>query len=115
MPKCIAIRAVKLVEPQPSDWPIAEVVRSNQAVEVSDLEDRFGAFSCGPYPEPLKTAMALPITPPGLDRPTAILVAGVSSRLPLDDVYRAFYDLVSVTVTSAVATGLAHEEERKRA
>src|SRR5713226_1341364 len=45
-PKCIAIPGVELGEPQPSDWPIAEVARSNQAVEVSDLDRRFGRFSC---------------------------------------------------------------------
>src|ERR1043166_6874363 len=115
VPNCIDTRALQLEETQASDWPIAEVARSNQTVEVSDLDRRFGRFSCGPYPEPLKTALALPITPPGFGRPTAILIAGVSPRLPLDDAYRAFYDLVAATVTSAVATGRAYEEERSRA
>ncbi|PYR26870.1 MAG: two-component system sensor histidine kinase/response regulator, partial [Acidobacteria bacterium] len=54
-------------------------------------------------------------TPPGCDRPIAILVAGVSTRLPLNDTYRAFYDLITAAVTSAVANARAYEEERKRA
>jgi len=115
VPECIASPTVKLGEPQPSAWPISEVVGANQAVQVSDLDGRFGVVSCGPYPEPLKTALALPITPPGFERPMAVLVAGVSSRLPLDEGYRAFYDLVAATVTSAVATARAYEEERRRA
>jgi signal transduction histidine kinase len=42
-------------------------------------------------------------------------VAGVSSRLPLDDTYRAFYDLLAAGVTTAVANARAYEEERTRA
>src|SRR5437667_2107916 len=85
VPKCIAVPVVNLAEPQPSSWPIAEVASSNQAVQVSDLDVRFGSFSCGPYPETPKIALALPIAPPGMERPTAVLVAGVSSRLPLNE------------------------------
>ena len=43
-----------------------------------------------------------------------ILVAGVSTRLELDDSYRAFYDLLAANVTTEVANARAHEEERKR-
>jgi signal transduction histidine kinase len=96
-------------------WPLADVARSNQSQQVDNLKTRFGSFSCGPYPEPPTTAMILPITPPGYDRPVAILVAGVSSRLPLNDAYRAFYDLLAATVTTAVANARAYEEARKRA
>jgi signal transduction histidine kinase len=42
-------------------------------------------------------------------------VAGVSSRLPLDDTYRAFYDLLAAGVTTAVANARAYKEERTRA
>ena len=56
----------------------------------------------------------LPIIPPGCERPTAILVAGVSSRLRLNDAYRYFYDLVVAAVTSTVANARAHEEQRQR-
>jgi signal transduction histidine kinase len=45
----------------------------------------------------------------------AILVAGVSSRLPLDEAYGAFYDLLAGTITSSVNNARAYEEERKRA
>jgi signal transduction histidine kinase len=110
----IAIPTIGL-EDQRSGWPLAEVARSNEPQQVDDLEARFGSFSCGPYPETTKTAMVLPITPPGHDRPIAILVAGVSSRLPLNEDYRAFYDLLAAAVTSRVANARAYEEERKRA
>src|SRR5437870_8816539 len=44
-----------------------------------------------------------------------VLVAGVSSRLALNETYRAFYDLLAAGVTTAVANARAYEEERKRA
>jgi signal transduction histidine kinase len=100
---------------QKSAWPLADVARSGQAQTVRDLEARFGPLLCGEYLESQKDALALPITPPGCERPVAVLVAGVSSRLPLNETYRAFYDLVAAGVTTAVANGRAYEEERGRA
>jgi PAS domain S-box-containing protein len=95
-------------------WPLAEVARSGQSVAVA-LETRFASFSCPPYPESLQMAVALPITPPGSDRPLAILIAGASPRLPLNDAYYAFYDLLAAGVTTAVASARSHEDERRRA
>jgi signal transduction histidine kinase/DNA-binding response OmpR family regulator len=43
------------------------------------------------------------------------MVAGVSTRLPLNDLYRAFYDLMAAAVTAAVANARAYEQERRRA
>src|SRR5437867_541089 len=115
LPGTLGIRGVELEGSDPSIWPLAEVARANKPLQVDGLEKRFGPFSCGPYPEAPKTALALPISPPGCARPIAILVVGVSSRLPLNETYRAFYDLVAATVTSAVANARAYEEERRRA
>jgi signal transduction histidine kinase len=115
LPEAVAIASLDMSVRQGSTWPLPEVVRSNQAQEVADLAGRFGSFLCGPYPEPPTKALALPIMPPGCERPLAILVAGVSSRLPLNESYRAFYDLLATTVTAAVANARAYEEERKRA
>src|SRR5208283_3246573 len=109
-----AAAVVDLGASQESAWPFAEVVRSGRAQHVDGLE-RFGQLFCGEYPESLKEAMALPITPPGCERPVGILVAAVSSRSALNDAYRAFYDLLAAGVTSEVANARAYEEERKRA
>src|SRR6195256_5696240 len=96
-------------------WPLAAVARSGQAQHVKDLEARFGHLACGEYSESQKEALALPITPPGCERPVGVLVAGVSSRLALNEAYRAFYDLLAAAVTTEVANARAYEEERKRA
>src|SRR5258706_10850022 len=113
LPDSIAIPLIDLGR-QDSVWPLTEVARANQRTRIDDLEMRLGRFSCGPYPETPKSALALPITPAGCERPLAILVAGVSSRLPLDEAYGAFYDLLASTITSSVNNARSYEEGRKR-
>lgn len=88
---------------------------SGTALQVDDLEQRFGAVCCTAYPEAVHSALLLPVTPPGMDLPVAVIVAGISPRLALDDKYRGFYELLGAAVTSAVANARAHEEEIKRA
>jgi GAF domain-containing protein len=114
LPHEIAVPLIDL-NAQPTVWRLLEVGQSNGRVQINDLETRYGPFSCGPYPETPKTALALPITPAGCARPLAVLIAGVSSRLPLTEDYSAFYDLLAATITSSVHTARAYEEERKRA
>jgi diguanylate cyclase (GGDEF)-like protein len=53
--------------------------------------------------------------PPGADRAIGALVLGVSTRLPLDDNYRDFLDLVAQTVTGQLTTAMANEQEQARA
>jgi len=98
-----------------SPWPMSEVMQSGSGIQVDRLELRFGPIPCGPYPEMPKTALVLPILPPGSDRPLAAFVAAASSRLPLDEAYRAFLDMLAATVTAAVANARAYEDERRRA
>src|SRR5207245_4716615 len=72
---------VNLEIPQQRGWPLIEVTHSGQARHVDDLEGRFGHLSCGHYPDSVKEAMALQITPSGCEQSVGILVAGVGSRL----------------------------------
>jgi signal transduction histidine kinase len=98
-----------------SIWPVEEAVRSGSAVHVDDVGRRLGPPPYGPYPEPPNAALVLPIFSPGADHPAAIFIAGVSPRLPLDEAYRSFYDLLASGVTTAVTNARAHEDERRRA
>jgi len=98
-----------------STWPLADVACSGRAQLAENLKSSFGAFSCGEYPEPSKEAMVLPIKLPGGEIPIAFLVAGVSTRLPLNEAYRAFYDLLAAAVASEMANARTYEGERKRA
>ena len=110
-----APRSVDLQGSSPIPWRLDEVAHTGQSVQLDELDARFGALACGPYPESPRTALVLPVRLPGSERASAIIVAGVSSRLPLDEEYRSFYGLLTANVSAAVANARAYEEERKRA
>ncbi|MBD2359013.1 response regulator [Tolypothrix sp. FACHB-123] len=96
-------------------WPLADVVRSPHSLQVDGLQDRWGELSCGPYPESPQTALVLPIRLPGAEHPMVLLVAGVSSRRPLDQPYRQFYKMLGDAVTNGLSKARAYEAESKRA
>ncbi|MDF1505576.1 ATP-binding protein, partial [Roseisolibacter sp. H3M3-2] len=96
-------------------WPLARVARLGRAALVDDLVERFGALPGGPWPEPPRTAVVLPMTRPGSEQTIGVLVAGLSPRRALDDDYGGFLQLVAGHIAQAVANGEAHEAERSRA
>jgi signal transduction histidine kinase len=91
------------------------VLRDGRTAHVTDLAAWCGPVHAGPYPEPVAQALMLPIALPGDDRPAGVLVAGISTRLPLDETYLGFLDLVGAGVSSAVANATAYEQQRRRA
>jgi len=70
---------------------------------------------CGPYEEPPATALVFPISIPGLDDPVALLIAGASPRLPLDESYKGFFSLLTAALASGLANARTYEAERQRA
>jgi PAS domain S-box-containing protein len=106
---------VDLSLPVPIVWPFAELLRSRRTELVRGIDKELSSTPCGPYPEPPKFAQLLPICLPGRDQPFGVLIAGVSARLPLDDGYGAFYELLGSAVTTAVTNARAHEDAQKRA
>ena len=96
-------------------WPLRQAASTRHPVLVTDLAQRFGPLYCGPYPEALPSALVLPLRMPGQDRAAAVMVAGISSRLPLNETYRAFYDLLAAGVSTAMAHADAYEIEHLRA
>ena len=110
----VAPQVIDLACPD-SGFPVAHVLRTGEMSHVTDLRAHFGEVHAGAYEEPLEQALLLPITLPGLERPTGVLVMGVSTRLALDESYRGFFDLVAAGVTSVLASATAYEQERARA
>ena len=96
-------------------WPVAQVARQRRCELVDDLEKRFGPLGCGPYPEPLRTALVMPLVPSGQEQVLGIFIAGVSTRRSLDEAYRTFYDMLGKGVTDALSSARAYELERSRA
>ena len=111
------LSTVELGGAPPTFWWLEEAVRSGSAVPVSDLAQHIDPASFtivtqgGEAP---KAALAMPIIPPGTDRAAAILIAGCSPSLPMNDAYRGFYDLLAASVSTAVANARAYEDERRR-
>jgi signal transduction histidine kinase len=91
------------------------VLHDGRTAHVTDLVRRFGPVQAGPHPESIEQALMLPIVLPGVERPVGVLVAGISTRLPLDETYLGFLDLVGAGVSSAVANATAYELQRRRA
>jgi signal transduction histidine kinase len=104
---------LRLAEDAP--WPLAEVLRSGHGVLVEDLGSRFGPLPGGPWPEPATRALLLPVSLGAGGETNAVLVAGLSPRLPLDDGYRDFLQLLSRQVAADAARARAYEEEKRRA
>ena len=98
-------------EPE-EDWPLERAMRG-ETVRVEDVERRL-AVGGGPWNEPVRTALVLPIASPG-PAPLGVLVVGVSPNRALDEGYRSFYALLVAQVSMAVRNAQAHEEQRQRA
>jgi hypothetical protein len=83
-------------------WPIAGVVRSERIGVVEGLEARFGAaVPAGPWADPPRQAVVVPTRSNRAHELAGVLVAGVSPRLALDELYRSFLELVAGQIAYA--------------
>ena len=51
----------------------------------------------------------------GQDKPSGLMVLGISPRRAFDDDYLGFFDLVRGKIAAAISNARAYQEERKRA
>jgi PAS domain S-box-containing protein len=97
-------------------WPLTETACTESIQVIENLADRFGTFvPPGPWSDPPRQAVVVPIRSNIAHRLAGFLVAGVSVRLKLDELYRSFYELLAGQIATAIANARAYEEERKRA
>ncbi|MCC7091620.1 MAG: PAS domain S-box protein [Nitrosomonas sp.] len=97
-------------------WPLRDVLRSGQLTVIDDLARHLdAAVPAGPWSDRPQQAVVAPIRSAVTQQPVGVLVAGVSARLRLDDMYRNFYALIASQIAAAVGNTRAHEEEKKRA
>lgn len=92
-----------------------QVLDCSNPLVVEHLAEQLGLSCLGPYLESPAKAILLPIRRAGLNRPAGVFVAAVSSRLPLNDSYRHFYDLIAGQLATAIAPARAYEDERRHA
>jgi PAS domain S-box-containing protein len=102
-------------EALPQPWPLAQALRSGDAIEVPNLSDRIGAFQTPLWPDLVETAFVLPLSAHSLSATTGFLILGISPRRVLDASYRGFLDLVAEHIATAIAGARAFEDERRRA
>jgi PAS domain S-box-containing protein len=78
-------------------WPLAKVAKSQAPELVEDLQQRFGDLIFQPWPEPVTRAYVLPLVM--ANSPVqAVLVFGISPRLPFDQNYRTFFQLLGARI-----------------
>ncbi|MGZ5718393.1 MAG: ATP-binding protein, partial [Burkholderiales bacterium] len=97
-----------------SPWPLAAVLRTKRSVGCARLVEHGVRIRAAPWAEYVDTALVVPIQA-AEDQLWGLLVAGVSTRRPLDAEYRTFFDLVAGHVGTAISDARAHEAQRQRA
>ena len=94
-------------------WPFGRASKGSVLVELDQTSPN--ALPAGPWPEAAKQALVMPLLVAGETEAVGFVVAGLSTRRPLDDDYRSFFDLLTGHIATAVTNARALEEERKRA
>ncbi|MFL6694869.1 MAG: response regulator, partial [Ramlibacter sp.] len=108
----LASADIALAEGAP--WFLAEVAGTRQPRHVPGI-DRIATVPAGPWPEPVRDALVLPLPAPTPSGPAGFLVAGLNPRRPVDAEYDDYLTLVAQQVAGAVADARSFEEEQQRA
>ena len=85
------------------------------ATVVVDDVARRAAVGGGPWKEPVRSALVMPIASAGHGPPLGAIIAGVSPSRALDEGYRSFYALLAAQASVAIRNAQAYQEERRRA
>ncbi|MEU5962418.1 ATP-binding protein [Micromonospora parva] len=106
--------AVELTDPGASayGWGLADAAEG-RATEVTDVADRL-PLPAGPWDDPVRTALALPLSSADEGQPRGVLLAGVSPSRGLDEAYRSFHQLLAQQISVALRNAQEYEEERRR-
>jgi signal transduction histidine kinase len=102
---------IALLTAVPAVWPLQSVLTGSEVTLALTGRELPG----GAWPEPAQTAMVLPLVRGGEAEAIGFIVLGASPRRVFDDSYRAFFELVSGSLSSAVTGAQAYEEARSRA
>lgn len=93
-----------------SPWPLASML-ANPAPAVVDLDSLGLQLSGSRWPDPIRTALVLPVNS-AQNRLSGILVFGTSPRRPLDYSYRTFFDLMACHVDAVLRAAIEYQEAR---
>lgn len=94
-----------------SPWPLTSML-ANPAPAVVELDSLGLQLSGRRWPDPIRTALVLPVTA-ARSRLTGILVFGASPRRPLDSSYRTFFDLMVRQLDAALRDALEYQDAKR--
>jgi signal transduction histidine kinase/FixJ family two-component response regulator len=95
-------------------WPLREVVDGGRGTLVPDVVARVGEIACADYPEPVSRAFVLPVRTSPLAPAFGFAVVGLSTRLPFDETYERFLEMLGGVMGTAMGAALAYEKELRR-
>ncbi|MGE5046989.1 MAG: response regulator, partial [Deltaproteobacteria bacterium] len=107
--RCTGVAGLSLSRSREDAWRVQEAAQTGRPIALEDLEELAGTGAT------IRRAITLPVMRPGEQRAAAVLVAGLSPLLALDEAYAGFLDLVAGQIAAAISAARAHEAERKRA
>ena len=105
-----APNVVRLDGSDEAGWPMADVNATERMAVVKDLAARLTEVPPGPWADPPRQAVVLPIPSNIQHRPAGMLVIGVSAQIALDDLYRSYLELGTAQLATAIANARAYEE-----
>ncbi|MDC0712977.1 ATP-binding protein [Stigmatella sp. ncwal1] len=94
-------------------WPLEQSL-AGETVRVDDVAQHL-PLPGGPWGDPVRSALLMPIASSGQGAPLGVLAVGVSPNRALDEGYASFYELLASQVSVALGNARAYDEERKRA
>jgi signal transduction histidine kinase len=95
-------------------WPFHALLASGEMTLVSDVIARIGSIECADYAEAVSGALLLALAPNSLGPPFGFAVVGLSTRLPKDESYRQFVEMLGEAASKAIGGALAYENEKRK-
>jgi signal transduction histidine kinase len=106
--------AAQVVQLQEEDelahWPLAQALRTRQAVVAEQLSSYAPPQPEAGEPVPVRRFVVLPLFRQGQDQMLGFLISGISADLPYDQQYQNFHELVAGQIATSIAGVRAREE-----
>ncbi|KFE63545.1 ATP-binding protein [Hyalangium minutum] len=99
--------------PEPLRTAGEQVFASGEASKVEDFEALLGRSHTGPWPEPTRSAMILPLRRSPAHAAGGVLVLGISPRLHFDEKYQAFFEAVARELAAVIEQQRAQQALRE--
>jgi signal transduction histidine kinase/DNA-binding response OmpR family regulator len=96
-------------------WPITDLLARSAPMTIDELPIARRDLPAGPWNQPPRQVIALPIAQQGQSRPAGVFIAGLNPYRPFDEEYRGFLGLLVGQIAAGLANARAYEAERRRA